>query len=277
MKVSISRKGFDSSKGGGNFISPILPDGTLLSIPIPTNLSSNIKYSNIVYKGRTYLDILQQLGKDYSSRFVHLDPDMRFETLPQRDSLWRPTLGQSNESSSLSHLNNQKFGIGDLFLFMGLFRQTEFYNGKLRFIPNSPKLHIIWGYLQVGNVYTEKGILPEWLHYHAHYDRDWSNDIKSKMNAIYEASDILSIFPEENIKGSGVFKYNERLVLTKKGHSASHWDLPSCFFQTDITNTRGWKNNYNYLDSGGLGQERVFETNAESLDWIRSLFKNQDL
>ena len=35
MKVILSRKGFDSSNGGCP--SPILPDGTLLSLPIPTD------------------------------------------------------------------------------------------------------------------------------------------------------------------------------------------------------------------------------------------------
>jgi hypothetical protein len=33
MKVILSRKGFDSEYGG--IASPILPDGTLLSLPIP--------------------------------------------------------------------------------------------------------------------------------------------------------------------------------------------------------------------------------------------------
>ena len=35
MKVILSRKGFDSSNGGCP--SPIMPDGTLLSMPIPSN------------------------------------------------------------------------------------------------------------------------------------------------------------------------------------------------------------------------------------------------
>lgn len=34
MKIILSRKGFDSSYGG--YPSPILPDGSLLSIPIPS-------------------------------------------------------------------------------------------------------------------------------------------------------------------------------------------------------------------------------------------------
>jgi len=43
MKVILSRKGFDSQYGG--MPSPILPDGTLLSLPIPskTDMNYNIK------------------------------------------------------------------------------------------------------------------------------------------------------------------------------------------------------------------------------------------
>lgn len=37
MKVILSRKGMDSEAGG--IPSPILPDGTLLSLPIPDNTS----------------------------------------------------------------------------------------------------------------------------------------------------------------------------------------------------------------------------------------------
>ena len=41
MKVILSRKGFDSSYGGT--ASPILPDGTLLSLPIPSK-AETVKY-----------------------------------------------------------------------------------------------------------------------------------------------------------------------------------------------------------------------------------------
>lgn len=43
MRIIISRKGFDSKYGG--VPSPILPDGRLLSLPIP--LADNLTYSEI--------------------------------------------------------------------------------------------------------------------------------------------------------------------------------------------------------------------------------------
>ena len=47
MKIILSRKGFDTTSGGCP--SPILPDGTLLSLPIPDE--EDIKYSDLQYNG----------------------------------------------------------------------------------------------------------------------------------------------------------------------------------------------------------------------------------
>jgi hypothetical protein len=46
MKVILSRKGFDSASGG--MPSPILPDGTLISLPIPCDRpGSGVPYASI--------------------------------------------------------------------------------------------------------------------------------------------------------------------------------------------------------------------------------------
>lgn len=57
MKIILSRKGFDLQNGGQP--SPILPDGTLLSLPIPGKLDEKILYSQLEYKGKTYFQIIQ--------------------------------------------------------------------------------------------------------------------------------------------------------------------------------------------------------------------------
>ena len=66
MKVVLSRKGMDSRAGG--IPSPILPDGTLLSLPIP-NEKSGVPYGDLVYKGRTYQQIIQQIHPTFD--FFH--------------------------------------------------------------------------------------------------------------------------------------------------------------------------------------------------------------
>jgi hypothetical protein len=81
MKVILSRKGFDSKFGG--MPSPIMPDNTLLSMPIPS-LNGNNKYSDLQYGGISYETILKKLRpKKYNAIHLkykgkcHLDPDLR--------------------------------------------------------------------------------------------------------------------------------------------------------------------------------------------------------
>ena len=58
MKIILSRKGFDSSNGG--IPSPILPDGTLLSLPIPGKFD-NLSFDDLNYNGVSFSNILRQL------------------------------------------------------------------------------------------------------------------------------------------------------------------------------------------------------------------------
>lgn len=58
MKVIFSRKGFDSGYGG--MPSPVLPDGTMLSMPIPSK-GDLVHYDDLTYGELTYADIIKQL------------------------------------------------------------------------------------------------------------------------------------------------------------------------------------------------------------------------
>ena len=58
MKIILSRKGFDSQYGGHP--SPILPDGTLLSIPIPSK-DEIYKFSELYHKGKSFYQIIKEL------------------------------------------------------------------------------------------------------------------------------------------------------------------------------------------------------------------------
>ena len=70
MKIILSRKGFDDSNGG--CASPILPDGTMLSMPIPS-VEDDILYDQLQYNGINYADILKQINpKNYSYTTCHL-------------------------------------------------------------------------------------------------------------------------------------------------------------------------------------------------------------
>jgi hypothetical protein len=114
MKLILSRKGFDSSFGG--CASPIFEDDTFVSLPIPEK-SSRLRFSDIGGKQRIG-SIVEDLtsGRNMSfkeSDHVHLDPDLRFDSL-QRKPNWRPLFGQAE--SAQSHLDNYGVAPGDIFL-----------------------------------------------------------------------------------------------------------------------------------------------------------------
>ena len=73
MKIILSRKGFDSSNGGCP--SPIMPDGTLLSMPIPSYDAAS--YDDLWYNGEKYSDIMKQLKPKANFENCHVDPDIR--------------------------------------------------------------------------------------------------------------------------------------------------------------------------------------------------------
>ena len=266
MKVILSRKGFDSSCGGQ--ASPILPDGTLLSMPIPSN--DMHKYSELSWGGLSYLDIIKQLKHKTTLNErsqCHLDPDLRATTL-LRTKGWKPAFGQTG--SSLTELRDNRVKEGDLFLFFGWFKKTEYHNGQLRYIPKSPNLHVIYGYMQIGNIVDSVSQIPEWLKYHPHANLDnYKEAWGKKQNAIYLPSERLSFASE--LSGSGIFTYRQELVLTKKGYSRSRWEFPTSMHGTPLShNPNGWKSDY--FQSAARGQEFIMDCSPEVMEWVNSLF-----
>src|SRR6266516_2251034 len=123
MKIILSRKGFDSEYG--QIPSPILPDGTLLSLPIRDHSGQScIKYRDLeAVNGRSPATLVSDLTNDKikPSMWTHFDPDLRRCMLP-RDSGWRPLFGP--HPNSHTHMSNQGVEVGDLILFFGLFREV---------------------------------------------------------------------------------------------------------------------------------------------------------
>ena len=121
MKIILSRKGFDSSSG--KQANPILPDGTLLSLPIPDK-EDTISFSSLKWNGMSYYDIIHSLNpktKYTIDSRCHLDPDLR-KGVKDRLPNWKPAFGQCEAAQGL--LSNAKVQKGDIFLFFGWFRQA---------------------------------------------------------------------------------------------------------------------------------------------------------
>lgn len=151
MKIILSRKGFDTVNGGCP--SPILPDGTLLSMPIPSN--DELLFSQIEYNGQSYANILEQINPNPKQPYTtcHLDPDIREGIRKTTIVNWQPAFGQIGSAQGL--LRNSKVEVGDIFLFFGRFQKTEINSlGLLQYQKKAPIIHIIYGYLEIGKILT---------------------------------------------------------------------------------------------------------------------------
>ena len=289
-KLIISRKGFDSGSGGCP--SPIFPDGTMFSLPIPSGDEEsfeNLRHGDVdigsVVKGIT--------GDRMNGRHpIHLDPDLNFDAHRHRKERagwqeWRGMLGQAGIAQS--HLNNQGVASGDVFLFFGLYRRVEETAQGWHFVRGSPEQHVLWGWLQIDQKYLVANIGPNdlaWARHHPHISRDY----RDGKNSVYAASMKLDLGGEDDrceIAGWGVFpKLDQRLVLTNpNGGGVSNWRLPRWFYPdgdkpplTYHPDRKRWRRdaNHAYLQSVGRGQEFVLDLvhYPEAVEWLSDLVRN---
>jgi hypothetical protein len=297
MKIVLSRKGSDSSWGGG----PSMRLGSeLISFPIPEPCAKETRctdMSHLRYRDLPERNDIgafhQYLPKVRPDMCVHLDPDIRPE-LRGTNRAAPGALGQS--MSAGKHLRNHELGPNDLFLFFGWFRDfaldaTEGYTAK------GPDQHAIWGWLQIDSVVNledesqKRRVLKEFSH-HPHVCRKTTNSSAT----LYVARKQLSFNPA--LSGSGVFPWSQDLCLTEcSGNEVTrtHWCVPSFFQQTGLTYHSAEKlsqaqvcpNNKEFIHfvSASRGQEFVFprdgrldiqnnKTKAAVHRWVTQLFKN---
>lgn len=276
MRLILSRKGFDSGSGGGP--SPILPDGSVLSLPIPDR-GSVVTYDELRWRGESLGSLVERLsrGRVKAWHGAHLDPDLRRDAIDRADG-WRPTLGQ--ESGAQGHLRNQGVGQGDLFLFWGLFRRLD---EAQRW--TGPPEHRIWGWLEIGEVASVDGVVrhePQrwaWAARHPHLQRD-----PHPANTLYVAADGLGSLGLD-LPGAGLFERDDdALRLTAPdARSPSLWSLPAAFDPAGRTplsyhaKTNRWtpRGDRVELQSVARGQEFVLDLDEYPgvLDWVRGLFE----
>ncbi len=266
MKLILSRKGFDSQSGGCP--SPIFPNDTLYSLPIPYD-PSEITYTDLWHHNTNIGEVVEDLTRKCvkRDRDAHLDPDINYAAYPRPEG-WCPLFGQSGAAQG--HLDNQNVRIGDLFLFFGLFRKVEKINGRWGFVKDAPQQHILWGWLQIKKIRKvdeiPKDKLP-WARYHPHLHP--SRD-KDRTNTLYIASEKLDLGDGPIAPGAGCFlKPYEPLVLTNPdGSRVTDWRLPRCFYpdngKSPLTyhpQLDRWRpdERYTYLRSASRGQEFVLD------------------
>jgi len=280
VKIILSRKGFDSGSGG--CASPVLPDGRMLSLPIP-DLRGGCRYGEIGdgTLGRIAEDLSG--GRVRATSRAHLDPDLDPSARP-RTTGWKGCLGQTGSASS--HLASAGVGPGDVFLFFGWFRHVAQGNGgRWEFGSGDRGVHAIFGWLQVAEVLDLSLGSPAawtrhpWLAGHPHLNRG-----AERGNTVFVASEEL-VLPggRTGLSGYGVVpRLEKRNTLTSPGLSRSYWLLPDWFAPSDgspalsyHSDPARWSSTPDgtVLRTVGRGQEFVLdcERRPQAAEWITSL------
>lgn len=288
MKIILSRKGFDSSNGG--CASPIFPDGRIVSLPIPAS-GAPTSFSDVSFDGLSVGQVVRDLsrGKVLPDSPTHLDPDLSNEALPRQEG-WQPAFGQTGAAQS--HLNSQGVEVGDLFLFFGWFKKVEKNSsGRWSYVPGAPDRHVIFGWLQVGEILRVGAKTDEfsdrypWLARHPHL-----NGERSDSNTIYVASPKLNLPGQSGrFAGGGSFGCvsDARTLSAPDQTSRSLWRIPAFFapssdgsalsYHGDTARWKAADGGWIQLQSVAKGQEFVLDcrNRAETMQihsWLESVF-----
>ncbi|NJL50429.1 MAG: hypothetical protein HC909_01610 [Blastochloris sp.] len=197
MRIIFSRKGFDS--GAGGVPSPIV-DRRPISLPIPTKHRSVTTYADL---GLSEIVEAATRGRITGSDLCHHDP--MFEN-------GRCAFGQTGAAQA--HLSNNVVGVGDVFLFFGLFAEPD---GRDRH-------HRFFGYLKVEEVialgdHPVEGDQPAgFAMRHPHTLGEWNPN-----NTLYLGC------------GQVTSAAHEELRLTRPRGPVSRWRVPEWLREVGLT------------------------------------------
>ena len=280
MKIILSRKGFDSSAGGKP--SPIFPDGTMISLPIPDK-ASPIAYEDIAGNQHACVG---ELVKDLASRppahRAHLDPDLSAHSLPRLRG-WHPIFGQ--EGAAEKHLENNSVDAGDVFVFFGRFRRVERSASQWQYVRSCRPVHVIFGWLQVAQrvPICEWPGGVDWALYHPHF-----HGKPHPANVVYVAAErlVLPGLKLPPLPGAGLFPcFTPKLQLTEPSCSrTSRWLVPEWFYpkgRGSVLTYHGDESRWQQVENGVMltaasrGQEFILDCDhyPEAVNWLADLLK----
>jgi hypothetical protein len=237
MRVIFSRKGFDSAAGKAP--SPII-EGEPISLPIPTDRRSETSY-RLAGLGKIVEHMTK--GRIGADNLCHEDPVFL-------NGRW--AFGQTGAAQS--HLEKNGVGVGDVFLFFGLFASR---NGRDRH-------HRIFGYLEVDEL-RRLGSRPSksdnpkgFLRRHPHTIGEWNEN-----NTLYLGS------------GAKARIAHPCLRLTKPDATVSVWTVPAWLKATGLTyhtNPIRWVSDKE-LHAASRGQEFISNIGDQAAprEWLRTM------
>lgn len=237
MKVVFSRKGFDSAAGG--VPSPII-NGRPVSIPIPATRRSETTYGHL---GLGNLVRIITKNRYTEKNLCHYDPMFHGD---------KCAFGQAGAAQG--HLANNYVGVGDVFLFFGLFSEED----------GSNRHHRIFGYLNVEDV-LHLGANPTLK------DQPWGFKIRHP-HTIGEWNPNNTIYCG---RGQTARTRDLELRLSVAGSQVSTWTVPSWLRDTGLTyhGKRERWSEPNILQVVGRGQEFITDItdNAEANAWLEMI------
>ena len=268
MKIILSRKGFDYENGG--IASPIFEDRTLLSFPIPSQWDY-YEFEDLEYKGKNCLELLNDLKYRQGIEQCHFDPDLDETKCSIKRPGWEPAFGPSGTAHS--YLKNNGVEVGDLFLFFGTFHFVEEVDGHYRYVKKTGDfykdndLHIIWGYMQVGEMVSDWDEIQRRLYWHPHA-APWQEG-----STIYTAPKVLTF--DKNKPGAGLLTFDKKRVLTLEGATKATWKKNAVY---DIENIKSKKKNSAKDPSigiyyKGIWQELVLAESDGCTAWAKSMIE----
>jgi Nucleotide modification associated domain 3 len=265
VKVIFSRKGVDSAAGK---LASALVDRRPYSLPIPEGPEGPTRFAGL---SEPWVSLARDLsnGRLANDQRCHLDPDIDEMSLAERLPGWRGSLGQAGPA--LSHLRNQGVGVGDLFLFWGLYRSVRWHNERWHY--DGPRRHCLFGWLMVGEVLdlgadgSRVLATHPWLAEHPH-----ARAGRNRLNAIYTAASSCE-FGGKRFAGSGVFR-NAVMLSAEDSRLPSEWCVPIWLNPnkdgTGITYHSPERFAGTRLRSAARGQEFVADIGdrADAKNWI---------
>ena len=270
MKVILSRKGFDSVNG--KMPSAIMPNGDVVYFPIPSDNETtfdDLRYGKVSYK--RLLDCLVQKKSgcgDIPRQHCHIDPDLDKTRWTKTPRNWKPAFGPSWK---VWHYLNETVGIkkNDVFLFFGTFHfLTQKAPGSFEYAARTgdffhdSDLHLIWGYLQVGNIILDSAEISRDYPWHPH----------AGGNVLIVPRKTLSFAPSK--PGYGLLPFSLDRVLTSEGKSKAFWKPNEVYSPESIIVAKERKNSCSSPDCiyySGYWQELGLKESKASERWCKRM------
>ena len=238
MRIILSRKGFDSGVGGAP--SPII-DGRPISLPIPTKHRSVTTYADL---GLAQLVEAATRGRIAGRSLCHNDPMFEND---------RCAFGQTGATQA--HPANNSVGVGDVFLFFGLFSEMD-----------GDRHHRFFGYLQVEEVialgaHPVAGDQPAgFAMRHPHTLGEWNPN-----NTLYLG------------RGQVTSAAHDELRLTRPGSPVSRWRVPEWLRDVGLTyhaRADRWED-ADTLDVAARGQEFIADVRErdDARQWCEDVIR----